>query len=68
MSPARHMASGALSAGEAVKARVPNRSMTAFVLSGGASLGALQVGMLRPCFPSRTCPPRFPEVMSVEVV
>src|SRR5258708_1311065 len=46
MAPARHMASAALSAGEALEAPVPSRPMTAFVLSGGASLGALQVGML----------------------
>ena len=46
MAPARHLASGALGAEEALRAPVPNRPMTAFVLSGGASLGALQVGML----------------------
>jgi NTE family protein len=50
------MASGALSAGEADKARVPNRSMTAFVLSGGASLGALQVGMLEALYEQGIAP------------
>src|SRR3979490_811841 len=42
MGPARPM----VSAAEAPMDRGPERARTAFVLSGGASLGALQVGML----------------------
>jgi NTE family protein len=42
MAPARPMRSAA----EAPSDRSPERPRTAFVLSGGASLGALQVGML----------------------
>src|SRR5437588_12975395 len=56
MAPARHMASAALSAGQALKARVPSRPRTAFVLSGGASLGALQVGMLEALYERGVAP------------
>src|SRR5437588_6691246 len=56
MAPARHMASAALSPGQALKARVPSRPMTAFVLSGGASLGALQVGMLEALYEHAIAP------------
>ena len=46
MDPARQMAGAALNGSEALNSPVLTRPRTAFVLSGGASLGALQVGML----------------------
>src|ERR1700758_2284088 len=52
MGPARPM----VSAAEAPRDRGPERPLTAFVLSGGASLGALQVGMLEALYEAGITP------------
>jgi predicted acylesterase/phospholipase RssA len=39
-------------------ARKPQKPTVAFVLSGGAGLGAIQVGMLRALYERDTGPPR----------
>src|SRR3982074_3746652 len=56
MGPARHMSRATLNGAEAPNSPGPKRPRTAFVLSGGASLGALQVGMLEALYEQGIAP------------